>query len=44
MDLAQMKRILLSHIRSCQNKECKICHKLRERLKSRAASSQGNHI
>ena len=31
--------MLLSHVRACQNKQCQTCHKLRERIKSRAASS-----
>lgn len=40
IDPAQVKRMLLSHVRACQNKQCQTCHKLRERIKSRAASSQ----
>ena len=47
IDPAQVKRMLLSHVRACQNKQCQTCHKLRERIKSRAASSshraQGQH-
>ena len=46
-DPAQLKQILLSHVRACKDGQCKTCHKLRERIKSRAASSshraQGQH-
>ena len=38
-DPAQLKQILLSHVRACKDGQCKTCHKLRERIKSRAASS-----
>jgi len=42
LDPAQVKRMLLQHVRSCQNKQCHTCHKLRERIKaSRAAQQQG---
>ena len=41
IDPAQVKRMLLSHVRACQNKQCQTCHKLRERIKSRAAAGQG---
>ena len=37
IDPAQMKQMLLSHVRACKNKQCPTCHKLRERIKSRAA-------
>ena len=36
-DPAQLKQILLSHVRACKDGQCKTCHKLRERIKSRAA-------
>ncbi len=42
LDPAQVKRMLLQHVRSCTNKQCHTCHKLRERIKaSRAAAGVG---
>ena len=43
LDPAAVKRMLLQHVRSCQNKQCHTCHKLRERIKaSRVASAAAN--
>ena len=35
----RMAQMLLSHVRSCQDESCQTCHRLRERIISRAASS-----
>ena len=32
-DPAQLKQILLSHVRACKDGQCQTCHKLRERIK-----------
>ena len=32
---AQVKRMLLSHVRQCHNRRCETCRKLRERIRSR---------
>ena len=34
-----MAQMLLSHVRSCKDESCQTCHRLRERIISRAASS-----
>ena len=43
IDPAQLKQMLISHVRSCKNEQCRTCHDLRERIKSRNASSSHAH-
>ena len=31
----QVKKMLLAHVRSCQNRHCHTCHELRERIRAR---------
>ena len=40
LDPAQVKKMLLAHVRSCQNKQCHTCHKLRERIRQSRAQQQ----
>jgi len=35
IDPAQVKRMLLAHVRSCRNRRCQTCRKLRERIRQR---------
>merc|ERR1719482_58287 len=35
IDPAQVKRMLLAHARSCRNRRCQTCRKLRERIRQR---------
>ena len=36
----QVKKMLLAHVRSCQNKACHTCHKLRERIRQSRQQQQ----
>lgn len=36
---AQVKRMLLSHVRGCHNRRCETCRKLRERIRTRAEAA-----
>ena len=40
LDPAQVKKMLLAHVRNCQNKACPTCHKLRERIRQSRAHQQ----
>ena len=37
---SQVKKMLLAHVRSCQNKACHTCHKLRERIRQSRQQQQ----
>ena len=44
LDPAQVKKMLLAHVRSCQNKACHTCHKLRERIRQSRQQQQGGGL
>lgn len=41
---AQVKRMLLSHVRGCHNQRCETCRKLRERIRTRAEAAGAQNV